>query len=164
MKAKIKLRAINRLRKDQDYFDRLAKPGEGRTERTFSTIKDMMIFCAFLGYDQNQRVPLPAEEPKEDIQEHIFTNDEMALHSIFILGLAASGDWQILHPDKSEELVKIFEEYANGGMGIVKEWLDRDLHDLSGIKVILSGLRTFECLPTRQVLGQAPTKAGSIEF
>lgn len=56
------------------------------------------------------------------------------------IGLADAQDITILQPEREEELVSTFEQYANGGLHIVDEWLRAQGGDVYGEQAILSAL------------------------
>ena len=51
------------------------------------------------------------------------TND--AVDAMFALALADAKDSDILRPDREGDCVRIYEEYANGGLELIQSWIDR---------------------------------------
>ena len=60
----------------------------------------------------------------------------------------------------SEDMVKIFEEYANGGFHILQTWLDKNPGDHYGAKAIVAGLQRSGHLTNEQ----AREKFDEVEF
>ncbi len=44
---------------------------------------------------------------------------------MFALALADAKDSDILRPDRESDCVMIYEEYANGGLELIQNWIDR---------------------------------------
>lgn len=147
MKSARPLRQVMRRRHFERIYEMLAKPTSDRSPRVFGTIKELLCFAAFLGFAQDRRVPFEKSDILDDIQEQIFAKDDDALRAILLIGLAHAGTIDIFHPDRTDELVRAFEEYANGGMEIIAQWIDDHPTDLSGHDAIIRGLREKELLP-----------------
>ena len=82
----------------------------------FESFKDALVFCAALGLYKNKRVQF--EKTSEPINLDIFNKGDEAF--IFMLGIH-SNDMNLLLEENLENRLNIFEEYANGGLGIVSE-------------------------------------------
>ena len=93
----------------------MADSGEG----VFDTIKSLMFFAACLGYSKGKRKEL--KPPLEDIQSSIFENDDNTV-IVYLIALAETKDINIFKSVNEKEMIKIFEEYANGGFSIMSEW------------------------------------------
>lgn len=116
------------------------KPTELTGKSVFATIKDFLCFAAVLGYAKNKRVPFDHGEPKDDIQEFIFSKDKEAMRVIYLIALAASKSITIFKEENSDEMVRCFEEFANGGLSIIKSWHDEMPQDLIGLETIVTNL------------------------
>ena len=89
----------------------------------FDTLREAMGFSAALGYREKRRLPLDIKEGKEDIQQGLYMMNE-AVDLVFAIALAADKTIDVLKPENEKECIKIFEEYANGGLHLMQEWLD----------------------------------------
>lgn len=131
-----RLRPIRRSKKFESMVQVL------RTDKgtsVFKTIKQLMIFAAMLGFSKQRRNMLKAEDGYEDIGYDTFATDDSHDY-IFLLAVAHSGDASILSEDNNEEIVRIFEEYANGGFEIIADWMYQNKDLNVGYKAIASGL------------------------
>lgn len=118
---------INRSRVYEDIVQRLAAQSlPGTDRRLFPTIRELLCFAAILGYSENRRIPLDRSQGVEDVSYQQFEARPDAENLIYLLALADRQDVQVLRDDNEDECAGIFEEYANGGLAIVKDYLLRD--------------------------------------
>ncbi|MGQ4650002.1 DNA phosphorothioation-associated protein 4 [Lyngbya aestuarii] len=120
--------AANRLRVAKDKADLMkALVASDSTTGPFSTYADAMVFAASWGAKRKKRTPLGTISQKEPapISLEVFISRGYEL-VIKLLAIAATKNAKIISPndDKSEEeRLHIFEEYANGGLEILREEL-----------------------------------------
>jgi hypothetical protein len=60
----------------------------------------------------------------------------------YLLGLAVTKDVDCLREDNEEQLVTIFEEYADGGLCTLEDWLRETPSDPHGDRAIIEALKT----------------------
>lgn len=129
---------INRSRIHEDMVQRLAilkLPGADRT--LFPTIRELLCFAALLGYSEERRIPLDRDAGVEDVSYQQFERGD-AEDLIYLIGLAETKDPEILRDGEESRCAEIFEEYANGGLQILREAMlqsggeypDRDILEL----------------------------------
>lgn len=100
----------------------------------FSYLKDLMVFAAMVGYSQNERVPLKGETI--EISLDTYSSDQKD-GFIYLLGLVETRNGICLKNDNLRETVKVFEEYCNGGLYIITNWLDENPSDPIGLDTLL---------------------------
>lgn len=109
----------------------------------FETYADVMVFAASLGYSRNKLIPLTeiAKKP-EPIRPNIFTHRGYDT-AINLLAISHSKNQKILGSDEesNNEKIKIFEEYANGGLEIIKDRLRGSIDYLDTILLLLASER-----------------------
>lgn len=134
------LRNVNRSRVHEDMVQQLAMTNHEETGRSiFPTIRELICFAAMLGYSEGRRMPLDRNKGLEDISYQQFErNDSQDL--IYMIALAETKSADLLRDDSKEDFVSIFEEYANGGLEIISEWM-RENNDAVGDRAISSGLQ-----------------------
>ncbi len=118
---------INRSRVYEDLVQKLAMqiiPGTDR--KLFPTIRELLCFAALLGFSEKRRVPLDRSQGVEDISYQQFEREASALDLIYTIALAETQDTEILKEDQERRCADIFEEYANGGLGLIKDFLLRN--------------------------------------
>lgn len=129
---------INRSRIHEDMVQRLSIEKLPGTDRTlFPTIRELLCFAALLGYSEKRRLPLDAEKGVEDVSYQQFERGD-AEDLIFMIALAETKDPEILKDGEEARCAEIFEEYANGGLQIIREAMlrgggeypDRDILEL----------------------------------
>ena len=109
--------------RSQEFEDTLQKLG-GKEATMFPTLREALTFCAMLGYKERRKKPLCTSLGTEDIAGAQYqTND--AVDAMFALALADAKDSDILRPDREGDCVRIYEEYANGGLELIQSWIDR---------------------------------------
>ncbi|MBD3754139.1 MAG: DNA phosphorothioation-associated protein 4 [Gammaproteobacteria bacterium] len=129
---------INRSRIHEEMVQRLAMQKLPDTDRTlFPTIRELLCFAALLGYSEKRRIPLDREKGVEDISYQQFERGD-AEDLIYLIALAETKDPEILKDGEESRCAEIFEEYANGGLQILREAMlrgggeypDRDILEL----------------------------------
>jgi dnd system-associated protein 4 len=112
---------INRSRIHEDMVQRLAVqtlPGADRS--LFPTIRELLCFAALLGYSEGRRVPLDRTTGLEDVSYQQFERGDAA-DLIYLIALAETKDPEILKDGEESRSAEIFEEYANGGLQILRD-------------------------------------------
>jgi len=116
---------INRSRIYEDVVQKLASTAlPGSERRLFPTIRELLCFAAVLGFSEQRRVPLDRSQGVEDVSYQQFERGD-AENLIFLLALAETEDVDILREGEEAKCAEIFEEYANGGLAIIKDHLLR---------------------------------------
>ncbi|MBD1876718.1 DNA phosphorothioation-associated protein 4 [Nodosilinea sp. FACHB-131] len=97
------------------------------TTGPFQTYADIIAFAAVVGFQQQHKLPLSGEISKRDpapIHRETFASKgyEMLLN---LIAVAATNETNILSSDEdsSARKLRIFEEYINGGLEILKNRL-----------------------------------------
>lgn len=112
---------INRSRQYEDIVQLLAAQKLPGSERSlFPTIRELLCFAALLGYSEKRRVPLDRSKGVEDVSYQQFERGDSE-DLIYLIALADTHDPEILKDGEEGRCAEIFEEYANGGLGIIKD-------------------------------------------
>ena len=112
---------INRSRVHEDMVQRLAMEKLPGTQRTlFPTIRELLCFAALLGYSERRRLPLEREKGVEDVSYQQFERGDSE-DLIYLIALAETKDPEVLKDGGEDRCANIFEEYANGGLQIIRE-------------------------------------------
>jgi len=102
-------------------------------------LREAMCFAATLGFQVGNRIPLSGKTA--EIRSGTFESEEHAITLIWALAVAETQGTEILRPEHQAEMVKIFEEYANGGLSEIRRWLKETPDDPYGDEAIREGLR-----------------------
>jgi len=151
---------INRSRIHEDMVQRLCMnklPGASRT--LFPTIREFLCFCAMLGYSEGRKVPLDRTAGVEDVSYQQFERGD-AEDLIYLIALADLKDPELLRENNEDKCAAIFEEYANGGMEIVRDWLLQNGGEYPD-RAIVEGLRELGYIETNE---KPPEDLANISF
>jgi dnd system-associated protein 4 len=117
-------RRVRRPSDKQDVLDELCDDGP------FEARRDVLVFAAALGFSRGRRVPF--ESSDEPIRWDTMSNRRGTEILVNMLSAAtAAEDPQVLEDERFEERIQVFEEYANGGLEILKHELGRSVIDSS---------------------------------
>lgn len=134
------MRSIRRDTKHEPLVRQLTESTNPATNRSlFPTMRELLCFAAAVGFQSKRRIPLG--ENTAEVDGRVWENLDSAVDMLYLVGLASERKVEILQPDHEDELIKIFEEYANGGLQVLDEWLRAQGGDLYGDQAILSALR-----------------------
>ena len=123
----------------------------------FSTIRDLLIFAAMVGYEHGQKEDVESE--KEEVPLRIFesTSDEKYL---YLAAIVESKNPNLFKDKNEAKMLKIFERYAAGGLQTIQDWLEEE-PATEAHTVLLDKLH--EKLKTNESSDQK-TKFGEVDF
>lgn len=120
--------AANRIKIAKDKADLVkALVSSKETTGPFQTYADVLVFTAALGIKHKKRVVLgeiSKRDPDPILQEHFVTKGYDML--IKLLAITENKDINIIASNdeySDEQRIRIFEEYANGGLEILRDEL-----------------------------------------
>lgn len=134
----------NAVHRSRVYEETLQLLG-GPNSKMFSTLRDALSFAAALGYHEGRRWKLDEKFGREDIQSSVYNGND-AIDLIFAIALAEAKNAEILKHTNEKDCILIFEEYANGGLALLSEWLET-YPDVDIEVAIWKGLKTINFLP-----------------
>ena len=102
-----------RVRRPAEFDDILQ---ELKEKGIFPTFKDAMVFAAGLGYRRGNRKSFNKSSEPIRIDEFYGDYDRTIMN---VLAVEETEDPNMIAPSLEEERIKIFEEYANGGLDIL---------------------------------------------
>lgn len=111
---------IGRPSDKSELIDRL-KQSTDNPNAPFATYRDMFVFAACLGYEHGHHVP--PQKTELPIPWDVLTGRHDFEGLLYLFGVA-SGDAMLLAEDRTQELLKLFEAYCNGGLEIIEDWLN----------------------------------------
>jgi len=94
-----------------------------RNEGMFETYGDILTFAAALGFARKRRVPVEKVSRKDP--DPVLQEQFREMYIIKLIAVLETDDPKILSSDEEcdRERAKIFQEYANGGLEILKDEL-----------------------------------------
>jgi dnd system-associated protein 4 len=96
---------------------------ELRDEAAFSTFRDTLLFAAALGMYFQRRAPF-SNASGDPIRYETLTVPSFSEALVSMIAAREIEDPEIMDDARFEERVKIFEEYANGGLDYVQEQIN----------------------------------------
>lgn len=141
------MRGIRRDKKHASLTDFLTEKDPRSDAAVFPSKKALQCYAAMLGFEAKSRLALPSGAV-DSIEWHTFDNGDYT-DFIYLIALGATQDLSILQYDiensdkgnVAEDMVTVFEEYANGGFEILQRWLNKNPSDRHGTESILLGLQ-----------------------
>lgn len=130
----------NAVHRSKAYESTLQTLG-GPNSKMFTTLRDALGFAAALGYREGRRWKLDEKVGREDIQSTVYNNND-AIDLIFAIALAESKSAEIFKSKNEKECIQIFEEYANGGLALLTDWIQQ-YADVDVEVAIWRGLKTI---------------------
>jgi len=117
------MRRIQRA-SDKEHLVQTLTTGENPP---FKEIWRLILFAASVGYHRSRREPLKAVDSGKAIPAAIFANSQAWPGFHYLLALAIENDPIVLSGSEEieERRLTIFEEYANGGLAIIQEELEK---------------------------------------
>jgi dnd system-associated protein 4 len=140
------MRSIYRSKAHAPLIEKLQLKDPKTGVAAFPTIKALLCYAAMLGFDQKRREPFDRKDT-ENIEWHTFNNDGYTQY-IYLIALAETKSINVLNYDVEnsqpaegeDDMVRIFEEYANGGLSLLETWINKTPGDPYGAKAIVNGL------------------------
>ena len=110
-----------RVRRPKDKESLMASLTQG-PESVFDNYVELMCFCACLGYAKKN--PKPFEASAEPIAWSVFESRGKDTVVNLVAGVV-SDDFDIVAPERFVQKLGIFESYANGGLEIIGQLIDK---------------------------------------
>lgn len=105
--------------KKNEIYDPLIKS----EDPIFSTYKDLVLFAACVGYNEGKRKPLSSATGEGEIHWEVFGKNITDVAIVNAIALSETEDLNVLLDTEEvfDKKFTILEEYANGGIQILKE-------------------------------------------
>ncbi len=132
------MRRIQRAEDKEELVQQLTS-GE---QTCFTEIWRLVLFAAMLGYKIERREPLGHRDSGKAMMESYFANCPAWPGAVYLLGLVKTGSTGVMQSGETSEneLLTIFEEYANGGLSYLEEQLRGRTPTLLSILDIINGV------------------------
>ncbi len=110
----------SRVRRPEVYKDLMQSLCKGN-HAVFDTYADLLVFAATLGQSRGESIPF--SKSAEPVALNIFSGrfDSSVFNTLAIQ--SQENDPTIMAKDKTEAKIKIFEEYAHGGLKVLESIL-----------------------------------------
>jgi len=104
----------------------------------FGTQREFLCFLAVLGFNTGERMPL--EGKTIELDGRVFDTHEQSRDVVYLISLAGTRNAEILLPEREDEAVSVFEEYAASGLREVERWMKECADDHVGDQAVLTAL------------------------
>jgi len=96
---------------------------ELQSDGKFPTFRDVLLFAAAVGFSHDRRVAFAAASG-DPIRYEVLTAPGFSDTLINMMAANVVDDPEIMDGSRVEERIKIFEEYANGGLEYIQEQMN----------------------------------------
>lgn len=122
---------IHRAKDKEAIITNLTAPELG----VFKEIWRLLIFAASLGFHNNRREPLEAVDQGKGIDQATFANSPTWPGILYLFSLNETQSEEVMRAtEDAEDLrIRIFEEYANGGLALLQEHFEHKDFDITGL-------------------------------
>jgi len=128
------MRRVQRDATKDELIKNLCDPKTG----VFTEIWRLLLFAALLGKARNKREPLKQVDGSKSFPASYFSASPVWPGIIHLLALAEGSGPESLKAENWDESLRIFEEYANGGLSLLQG--HDSLFSSQGISQFIEGL------------------------
>lgn len=113
---------MRRIRRDQAHEAFVQELTSG-DRPLFKDLWRILLFAAMLGQRATRRVPISEYDSGKAMPDAYFANSPAWPGVLYLLGLVETNSTNVLSSKQEDEdaLLQIFEEYANGGLYLLRE-------------------------------------------
>jgi dnd system-associated protein 4 len=132
----MQLRRVQRATDKEDVIRDLHQGGKG----VFAEIWQIFLFAAALGLISKTREPLSAVDSGKGIDERVFSKSPIWPGLLHLMAIVENQQPDVLFvdADNNEFQIKLLEEYANGGLSILRSELESSTYNLDSIVRLVS--------------------------
>ena len=114
----------------------------------------VIFFAALVGYKNGRRDPIVGVQTGEGIRQDTFSSNPVWQGTLYLLGLVETKSPDILQSteDAEDERIRIFEEYANGGLAILKEHFESSNESLDSLLTFIQSQTTTTKPPDLSIM------------
>lgn len=136
---------IHRAKDKEGIITDLTAPEFG----VFKEIWRLLIFAAAIGFHNGRRDPLEAVDQGKGIDQATFGNSPTWPGILYLLSLNETQTEEVMRAtEEAEDLrIRIFEEYANGGLSILQEHFKQKDFDITSLVELAGKFQETDELP-----------------
>lgn len=124
---------------NNDLFERLVDRQVADARRSiFKTNIDLTVFAAMVGFSRSRLVEL--KERTNEIPERVFVNQNID-GLVYLVAVLHEKSGDMLRERNESAAWQIFEQYANGGMEVIREVFAENPNDFDGVSSLLSFIK-----------------------
>ncbi len=124
-------RRIYRAKDKEEIISALTENSRG----VFREIWRLLLFAAQVGVANNRREPLASIDSGKGIDQSTFGNCPSWPGVVYLIGIVETDGSDILasSPDAEEKRLVLFQEYANGGLSLLRDFFQDKIVDLDSL-------------------------------
>lgn len=132
--AQGKTRGPRRVMRSSDKEDLIQELMSDRIG-VFREIWRLLLFAAQVGIREGRREPLSSTDPGKGIDQSTFGNSGSWPGILYLTALVEGGTTDVLssNADADDRRIALFQEWANGGLAILKDFFKERPIDLDGL-------------------------------
>jgi dnd system-associated protein 4 len=134
------MRRINRSEDKEATITALIRDEDNNKKGVFPTKWQLLTFSAMLGYRNERKEKLKTISSGKGIDAETFMKDPCFEGVVNLFSLMESEDEQQLtsNTENDNQKISLFEEYANGGLAILKEQLETSNYQLDSVITLIA--------------------------
>lgn len=112
----------------------------------FREIWRLLLFAAQIGVQHRRREALKATDPGKGIDQSTFGNAGSWPGILYLIGIVDVGESGILAgtAEGDDQRIQLFQEYANGGLSVLREFFKERTVDLDGLLAFIQSNQRSE--------------------
>jgi len=136
---------IHRAKDKEAIISELTSPEFG----VFKEIWRLLIFAATLGFNSGQREPLEAVDQGKGIDQATFGNSPTWPGLLYLFAINETQSEEVMRATEEAEdvRIRIFEEYANAGLSILRDHFSKKDFDITTLVELAGQFEDREALP-----------------
>ena len=115
---------IRRPKEFEDFMSDLAIKNS-KEKKVFTNLKDLLVFCAAFCAHEGKEYKRPFKETAEENLLMFYEKDPYAMEFLNALAIYDTEDVLVISPERHNEKLEIFAEYASGGLALLKQKLGK---------------------------------------
>lgn len=130
---------IGRDKKYSQLAERMVEKETGYCgQKILPSYRELMVLSAMIGFHFNKKCAVI--DRAYEIPQRVFENNASDTY-IYLCALQDQKSGEIFREKHENECWKIFESYANAGLGIIDDWLIDSSGDIDGVETILKEMK-----------------------
>jgi dnd system-associated protein 4 len=135
------MRNVRRADTYEAVVRQLTESNSSSRPSVFPTMRELLCFAAVVGFHDGKRTSI--EGKTHEIDARIFGNSPTAIDLLYLIALAHKREVNVLRDENDDEMIRIFEEFANTGLDLIAQWLREKPDDLVGDGALLSAMYRY---------------------
>lgn len=126
---------MRRILREKDYEEKVVKALTSGDNPIFKEIWRLLMFAAAVGFKYKRMEDLQTTDSGKAIPQNYFANCPSWPGFLHLIALVSTDNHDILSggEESDDARISVFEKYANGGLAILEEALEKRSYSLDGL-------------------------------